>query len=375
MTLHYRAAVVTAAMLLAACGGGDDSGSSQQTPSSGTTPPPSSSPAADTTAPTVSTTASVSSDTATFVATANDNVGVTSVSFLVDNGAIQGDIQKSPSGGSYTLQIPSNILGVGDHTVSATAVDAAGNTSTSAVVAFSIGNQPNDGPDTTAPTVTAAVEGNFGLVKLTAIAKDDVRIDGVNLFVDGQRLSRRAIPAYLSTDPADQYYLNFDTTTLADGQHFLLARASDRAGNVTDSTEITFNVDSTAGLIETAPNDDIANSTLVMRTQLQIAGTLKTITQVIEGISPILKPDYDYYRISLGAGETVSLTMLSASDFFMSLVDASETQLSTSSKVLSDIRTLSYTNGPMPQDAYIRISSIPFDFTPNDQYKITLSYR
>lgn len=202
ITMPHRLLVgLTTSILLSACGGGD--GNVTSSPGA-QTPPASTPPATDTTAPTISVTANVASDVVSFVATATDNLGVTSVNFLIDDSAIQGTVQKSPSDGSYSLQLPSNILSVGDHSVSAVASDAAGNTATSTVVAFTVGNRATTQPDTTPPTVTATVEGNFGLVKLTAIAKDNVRIDTVDFVVDGFATGFRATPAYVSTDPADQ---------------------------------------------------------------------------------------------------------------------------------------------------------------------------
>jgi len=315
MTRYCQLTLLMTTMMLSGCGGGGDSAPSSQIPTSGSgsTTPTTPAPAADKTAPTVSASATVSTDAVTLVAMASDDVGVTSVTFLVDDGTIQGSVQKSPSDGSYSLQIPSNLLAVGDHSVSALASDAAGNTTTSAAVNFRVGSQPATGPDTTAPTVTAAVEGNFGLVKLTAIAKDNVRIDGVDFMVDGKLTGFWASPAYVSTDPADQYFTRFDTTGLADGPHVLTARASDRSSNLTNSAEVIFNVDSSAGLIETAANESIAAATVVPRSQLQIAGTLKTVTTVIDASSRVLRPDIDYYRISLAAGEAVSIDMLSTS--------------------------------------------------------------
>lgn len=377
MTRQHQLTSLVFTMLLSACGGGGtDSAPSPQTPSSGTTPPVSQpGPSSDKVPPMVSVSATVSTDTVNLVAMASDNVGVTAVTFVVDDGVIKGEVQKNPSDGSYSLQIPSNLLAIGDHSVSALASDAAGNSTTSASVTFTIGSKPAAGPDTTPPTVTAAVEGNFGLVKLTAIAKDNVRVDTVDFMVDGKSTGYWASPAYLSTDPADQYFLRFDTKGLTNGPHVLTARASDRSNNVTNSTPVTFNVDSTAGLIEAAANETIATATPVPRSQLQIAGTLVTVTTEV-GDSKLLKPDVDYYRISLAAGEAVSIDMLSTQGFFLSVVDANEAVLSKpSTEISSDVSSVSYTNGSTSQDVYIRISSIPFDFETHNQYKLTLKYQ
>jgi hypothetical protein len=133
-------------------------------------------------------------------------------------------------------------------------------------------------------------------------------------------------------------------------------------------------VDSSAGLIEVDSNDSIAMATAVTRQQLQVAGTLKTVKIEI-GETTVLRPDADFYRISLAAGETVSIDMLSTQGFFLSVVDANGTTLSKpSSLVSSDVSNVVYANGSMPQDVYIFVTSGPAEFAEN-QYKLTLTYR
>jgi hypothetical protein len=68
--------------------------------------------------------------------------------------------------------------------------------------------------------------------------------------------------------------------------------------------------------------------------------------------------------------------MLSTQGFFLSVVDANEAALSKpSTEISSDVSSVSYTNGSTPQDVYIRISSIPYDFKIHNQYKLTLKYQ
>jgi hypothetical protein len=89
----------------------------------------------DTTAPTVSATASGSSGTITFNATASDNVGVSRVEFLVDN-ALQGTSTSSP----HSLAFNSTAVANGAHSLTAKAYDAAGNVGTSSAVSFTVSN-------------------------------------------------------------------------------------------------------------------------------------------------------------------------------------------------------------------------------------------
>ncbi|MBY0240754.1 MAG: CehA/McbA family metallohydrolase [Burkholderiaceae bacterium] len=89
----------------------------------------------DTTAPLVSASSSGGSGTITLAANASDNVGVTNVEFYVD-GALKGSDNTAP----YALAFNSTTVANGSHTVTAKAYDAAGNSMTSAGVAFSVNN-------------------------------------------------------------------------------------------------------------------------------------------------------------------------------------------------------------------------------------------
>ena len=89
----------------------------------------------DTTAPAVTATESGGSGTVTFAASASDDVGVTKVEFYVD-GALKGTDTASP----YSLAFNSTALTNGAHSLTARAYDAAGNSTVSSAVSFSINN-------------------------------------------------------------------------------------------------------------------------------------------------------------------------------------------------------------------------------------------
>ena len=90
----------------------------------------------DTTAPTVSASASGSSGNISFSASASDNVGVTNVEFYVD-GSLKGSDSSSP----YSLSFDSTTVSNGSHSLTAKAYDAAGNVGTSSSVSFSVSNK------------------------------------------------------------------------------------------------------------------------------------------------------------------------------------------------------------------------------------------
>jgi regulation of enolase protein 1 (concanavalin A-like superfamily) len=94
-------------------------------------------------------------------------------------------------------------------------------------------------PDTTAPTVsiTAPADGAdvSGTVSVAAGAADDVGVAKVGFYVDG---------ALAATDFAAPFEFAWNTTTVADGVHTLVARAYDAAGNERTSSPVSVNTSS-----------------------------------------------------------------------------------------------------------------------------------
>jgi hypothetical protein len=92
--------------------------------------------------------------------------------------------------------------------------------------------------DTTPPTVALAGPANgatvSGIVSISAAAFDNVGVVGVQFYLDGAPLGSEG-----TTFP---YGANWDSSAAASGQHTLSARARDFAGNFTDSSVITVNV-------------------------------------------------------------------------------------------------------------------------------------
>jgi hypothetical protein len=109
--------------------------------------------------------------------------------------------------------------------------------------------------------------------------------------------------------------------------------------------------------------------------QLQISGTLKNETVLI-GESKIVHTDSDYYRLTIPAGQTLTVRMRTPQHqgFFVSIVDANGAKLSGDSEWPSSGEvSVAYTNGAAAREVWIRLSSIPYDFETRDQYTLTLS--
>lgn len=203
--------------------------------------------APDTTAPTVSISSpapnATLSGTVTVSATASDNVGVVGVQFKVDGNNIGAEDSSSP----YSASLNTTTLSNGNHTLTAVARDAAGNTTTSAGVTVNVSNTT---PDTTPPAVsiTAPASGSTvsGTITVSATASDNVGVAGVQFKLDGNNLG--------AEDTSSPYSASFNTTIASNGNHSLTAVARDAAGNRTTSAAVTVNVNNAPTADTTPPS-------------------------------------------------------------------------------------------------------------------------
>ncbi len=199
-------------------------------------PPP------DTTPPTVSITSPTAgttlTGTVTLSANANDNVGVTKVSFFYNGILIDTDTTGSPG---FAIAWNTTTMPNVPVTLTAKAYDAAGNIGTSSSVAVTILN------DTTPPAVTwgAPVTGSTltGTVTMGALATDNTSITRVE-FYRGTTL--------LCTDTTSPYNCSWDTTTVSNGTYSFNAKGYDQVGNVGVSASVSLVVSNSSSDV-TAP--------------------------------------------------------------------------------------------------------------------------
>ncbi|MFR9779128.1 OmpL47-type beta-barrel domain-containing protein, partial [Micromonospora sp. MS34] len=131
-----------------------------------------------------------------------------------------------------TYTAPVTVNQVGQHTLSYRATDQAGNTSSAQQVSFTVVDPP--APDTTPPTVTAALTGQLdddgayvGSATVTLTAADSGSgVDRVEYSLDAQPYAHYTAPV----------------TVDRPGQHTLSYRATDRAGNTSGTASVTFTV-------------------------------------------------------------------------------------------------------------------------------------
>jgi hypothetical protein len=175
------------------------------------------------------------SGTVTVSATASDNVGVSSVQFLLDGASLGSADSASPYSISWTTTGVSN----GSHVLSAVARDAAGNAATSSGITVTVSNQTGD---TTAPSVSLSSPASgatvSGSVTVSASASDNVGVTSVQFTLDGVNLG--------AADTSSPYSVSWPTTSATNGTHVLRAVARDAAGNVTTSGSRTVTVSNSA---------------------------------------------------------------------------------------------------------------------------------
>ncbi len=189
----------------------------------------------DSTPPTVSFTAPANNatvaGTVAIRTNATDNVGVSRVSYYLDNATspFSTDLS-SPYESSWNSATVSN----GSHAVKAVAIDAIGNTTTATLTL----NVQNTLPDTTAPVTSITSPTNnkivMNTITITANATDNVGVSKVQLLIDGN---------VVATDLTSPYSFVLDTAMLSDDNHTLRTNAFDAKDNIGLSSIVTIIVD------------------------------------------------------------------------------------------------------------------------------------
>jgi hypothetical protein len=184
----------------------------------------------DTTPPVVSITSptgSLVSGTVSIQATASDNVGVASVTFFIDGVQVAIDAA-APYAYSWNTAAATNA----SHTLAATALDAAGNSSTASMVVTVNNGSPSG--DLTPPTVAIITPFNgttvSGNVNITVNASDNVKLARVELYIDGLLVN--------SSTAAFTYRWNLNGGKVSNGAHTLQAKAYDASGNINTSAPV-----------------------------------------------------------------------------------------------------------------------------------------
>ncbi|NTW85007.1 MAG: hypothetical protein HGB30_02455 [Holophagaceae bacterium] len=302
----------------------------------------------DTTAPTAKAAEAGTAGTITLSATATDNVGVTRVEFYVD-GSLKGTSSAAP----FALSLDSKTLTNATHSLVIKAYDAAGNVGTSATVSFVISNPV---PDTIAPKAAGCVTGSAGTISLSATATDNVGVTRVEYYVDG---------TLKGTTTAAPHALGLDSKTLANASHSLVIKAYDAAGNVGTSAAaafVVYNASVVSSYSEVESNNLLATANVLANTITKVTGTLGSST------------DQDFFKLTVGAGRTVTVSMTgpAGKDFDLYLLKSTGTALRYSS-TFSSTETLSFQNTGATAVFYIKVVGYAKSFDARNGYTLTIS--
>lgn len=186
---------------------------------------------ADQTPPTVALTAPTEgsrlSGIVTLAATAEDDVAVTGVRFQLDGSDFRAEETSTP----YAVTWDTTAAAPGPHSLAAVARDAAGHTTTSAVVSVVVADQAAPSIALATPLDGATVG---GVVMISANAMDEIGIAGVQFKLNGADLGAEVTSA--------PYAFAWDTVVLAEDNYTLTAVARDAEGNRTESAPVTVSV-------------------------------------------------------------------------------------------------------------------------------------
>ena len=152
----------------------------------------------------------------TMTATASDPVAIASVQFQVDGASLGATVTAAP----YSLSLDTTALSNGKHNLTATAVDNSGNKATSAAVSIFLNNLSAP-PPTPTVSITSPVNGATvtGTITIAALASASDPITGVQFLLDGADMGSK-----VTSSP---YSISWNSTTLGDGLHNLVAVATD----------------------------------------------------------------------------------------------------------------------------------------------------
>lgn len=184
----------------------------------------------DTESPTIALTSPASGIVAGTVnvnATADDNISISGVQFLL-NGI---DLGAEDTIAPYSFSWNTTTIADGNYTLSARVRDIAGNTAVTPAVNITVKN------DAQPPvvTLTSPSAGTVtGSIAVSAVASDNTAVAAVQFLLNGSNLG--------SEDVTAPYSISWNTRTIANGNYTLTARARDASGNTTVSTSVAVNV-------------------------------------------------------------------------------------------------------------------------------------
>jgi hypothetical protein len=236
-------------------------------------------------------------------ANASDAFGIAGVQFAVD-GTPVGPVLAAPTsagGYLYSSAVDLGALAGGPHTLTSIAVDAAGNRTVSAPVAFTIGTPP--------PSVVVTLPPDWSFasktVPVTAQVTGGTAPLSAQLLVDGV--------ASGSTLALAPFVFPWDTTKVADGGHSVQVRVTDAQGRSALSALLHETVDNTAPsaiLYQPVPNARLGG-VATFQAHASDAYGVTSVQFRVDGApvgAPLTKPDTGQLYLYSLAFDTTALT-------------------------------------------------------------------
>jgi RHS repeat-associated protein len=181
--------------------------------------------------------ATVSGSTVTLGAAASSPGQLSQVQVLVD-GAVVGTASQAP----WQVTWDSSRVSNGSHTITATATDAAGNSTTSAGETITVNNYPSPTSAITSPANNAGGLTGTVSVSTTNSVAGGLSVSKVELYVDG------ALYQTATASPWSFSWNTLDPTLPSpDGSHTLLTKVYDSSGLIASSSPVTVTVANTQG--------------------------------------------------------------------------------------------------------------------------------
>ena len=288
-------------------------------------------------------------------ATASDAYGVQSVQFQID-GVPVGAKLTSPDGGAgytYSQSLPLAVLANGTHTLTDVATDQAGNTTTSAPVAFLIGAQP------LSATMNAPLDWSFATktVSVTVVIAGGTPPYFSQLYVDG-----KVWGGLVSSTPGA---ISWDTSKVADGTHTISVNVSDSRHVTASTLSVHQTVDNTApaAVMYQPAQGARLNGPVTLQVHASDAYGVSSVRFVVDGAPigvPLTTPDagqlylystiFDFSGLAAGAHSVAAVVTDNAGN-------------------VATAPAVTVTSGPLQYLPVLNYHGI--DGVPSDQYELT----
>lgn len=250
---------------------------------------------------------------------------------MTRNGFVVGHVLISTDGSTYTVSADPSAI---DRQTQPSVEDEG--PQAGLPLTLNVDSMPLPPTDTQAPVVSAVSNGTSATIQFIADTTDNVGAVKADFLVDGKTVGSASGSAAQQV----RFTLGFDSKTVANGNHSLVVKATDAAGNQGASPVVTFAVNNPppagTGFDEVEPNNTLATANAVAST-----------VNLIKGYFPTATDSDDWYSLSLPAGRTLSIDMVgptaSGQNYNLYLCSATGTKLA-KSEGTSTTEHLSYKN-------------------------------